>query len=871
MRFTVHDSPDYYQLKVSVFNDDKKTELIGETWVPLDQIVVAGGGQNDLWHHLNCKGRFAGEIRIELTYYDSRPKEEKAETRLQEIPVHNLHEQPKEGIGGPRQPKPIKRRPLPADPTQAATPQSAILEHSQPALMTYTPPLSNHHTPNPQVQHVSQPMDQFRDSSPLSKPGYQPLHNGDSVSPIPYNRYGQELYQEDLRRTSVGGSELPLHHIDINSTGDLDASRMNYPLKKAMTWHQGPHGQVHDQILPSEGESYRPDESRAQTSQLQRYAADDMQSAGPSPRHYETYSQESIRESPSMPQQYSVMEAYPDTSIQSVSPQTHMSPMSNNQRYDIPTRFHSTSAIRDPWPIASHDEDGPPPPPPVHRNSGNISSQQPSERNYPTGTPSPLNIRNHRASASGSPLTLFQGVPSHIGFVPSPSSANSPSIPQPGTSASSHFSHSQPSRQRSQINLAQPPVAEFVHAIPPSLVPGYEPGVAEEFSERLLDDRRSTPRRSIAAESYASPQSFTARQSVPDSSIQYQSLPNRAPQPESPANYYELSQQHQQPVLPRSSQSQSYPSPQNNHIKAVRRHDMARERIYHSSSAPIIESGPVKPDPRTPLRKSVSPAPERPPGERCASAVPFSPDSYESFNPSLSAASSINLSGPQYQTPEQARDALHEREKEARLSEGPIIDSNGKVIDPSDHLPTDTWAPEPEPKPPRKGPEITLRFRHTPQGAQPMPLSARRSPHDRSPRPHSSSTSIYAQSPLSTSPANFASRAQLQNRPYGSPSQPSSSPVVPTVHTYVARSSMPRASVSDYSLPSIETHGYSQGASPYSRGSPGYGVPPPVPGKIPIASGERVMGMSALSEEMSRIDIGVGGGQTRSRRSKYGA
>lgn len=869
MRFTVHDSPDYYQLKVSVFNDDKKTELIGETWVPLDQIVVPGGGQNDLWHNLNCKGRFAGEIRIELTYYDSRLKEEKAEARHQETPVQNLYEQTKEGIGGPRQPKPIKRRPLPADPTQAVTPQSATLEHSQPSPMTYTPPPSNHHTPNPQVQQVSQSMDHPRDFSPLSKPGYQALENGDSVSPVLYNRYGQELYQEGLRRTSMGGGEVPLHHIDVNSTSDLDASRMNYSLKKAMTWHQGPRGQAHDQVLPLEGESYQLEESPTQTPQMPRYAVDDIQSAGPLQRHYEPYSKESARGSPSMPQQYSVPEEYPDTSIQSISPQTHRSPISNTQRYDTPTRLHSTSVSRDPWPSPFHDTDGPPPPPPIHRNSGSISSQQQSERNHPT--PSPLNIRNHRTSASGSPLAHFQNVPSHTGFIPSPSSANSPSVSHPGASISSHFSHSQPSRQRSQLSLAQPPAADFMHAIPPSLVPGYERSVAEEISERLIDDTRSTTRHSIAAESYASHQSLSARQSVSGPLPPYQPLPNRASQPESPANYYEFSQQHQQSVPPRSSQSQSYPFPQNDHTKAVRRQDMARERIFHSSSAPIIESGPVKPDPRTPLRKSVSPAPERPPGERSTSAVPFSPDSYESFNPSLSAASSINLSGPQYKTPEQARDALHEREKEARLSEGPIIDSDGKVIDPSDHLPTDTWAPEPETKPPRKGPEITLRFRHTPQGAQPMPLSARRSPHDRSPRPHSKSTPSYAQSPFSTSPASFANRVQLQNRPYGSPSQPSSSPVVPTVLTYVARSSMPRAAVSDYSLPSIETHGYGQDGSPYSRGSPGYGVPPPVPGKIPIASGERAMGMSALSEEMSRIDIGVGGGQARSRRSKYGA
>jgi hypothetical protein len=79
LRYTVHDSPDYYQLKISVFNDDKKMDLIGETWVDLKEVVVAGGGQNDLWHNLNCKGKYAGEIRIEITYYDTRPKQEKAE------------------------------------------------------------------------------------------------------------------------------------------------------------------------------------------------------------------------------------------------------------------------------------------------------------------------------------------------------------------------------------------------------------------------------------------------------------------------------------------------------------------------------------------------------------------------------------------------------------------------------------------------------------------------------------------------------------------------------------------------------------------------------------------------------------------------
>ncbi|CAD6567230.1 MAG: hypothetical protein ASARMPRED_000555 [Alectoria sarmentosa] len=122
MRFTVHDSPDYYQLKVSVFNDDKKTELIGETWIALDQIVVPGGGANDLWHRLNCKGRYAGDLRIELTYYDTRAKE-KVERR-QSTPIIGSMDKISSNIGGPRQPKPINRREInPSHSTQRPPPR----------------------------------------------------------------------------------------------------------------------------------------------------------------------------------------------------------------------------------------------------------------------------------------------------------------------------------------------------------------------------------------------------------------------------------------------------------------------------------------------------------------------------------------------------------------------------------------------------------------------------------------------------------------------------------------------------------------------------------------------------------------------------
>lgn len=61
-----------------MFSEDKKTDLIGEAHVDLSSVIVPGGGTNDVWQGLTCKGKYAGEVRLELTYYDARPKPERA-------------------------------------------------------------------------------------------------------------------------------------------------------------------------------------------------------------------------------------------------------------------------------------------------------------------------------------------------------------------------------------------------------------------------------------------------------------------------------------------------------------------------------------------------------------------------------------------------------------------------------------------------------------------------------------------------------------------------------------------------------------------------------------------------------------------------
>ena len=819
LRFTVHDSPDYYQLKVSVFNDDKKTELIGETWVALDQIIVPGGGQNDVWHNLNCKGKYAGEIRIELTYYDTRPREEKAEERRQSAPITGSMGQGNSSVNGPRQPKAVKRRPLPADPTGT----------SCTSPLPYTPPPINQHVSSPQQRYVESPDDYDFDSTSPTDRRHQRLQDGQSRG-SPLGNNNRQPYDG-----SMSMAPAP-NYLTSNQFDNYDpASQGDYRQDPALTHSQSPQNQApYDQ--PSDYDTdyiddwqSRPLTQPLQTSQGFMHSnsspamidAQPRQDA-PIPQHYQT---------PSLSQSNSYEE----------------SPTYQQSREDGYDAWQNTDGVAEP-------EQEAPPPPPVHRNSGSRSlPQSPGnirpEPHAPIPATAPLNIRNGRGnSMTGSPLSQVQSNSSYMGYPTSTSPSVSHSYSNPAPSVSSRTSYNQLGSNRSHS-----PVRDFDQSVPPSLVPGYEPSIAEDESERIVHEKR-----------------MSAMQLYPDQPVpQYQQIaaPVAQPRPQPLPQYQQIlapeAQSGPQP-LPQYQQAaaptlQSRPQPFPRNIENI------KQRRPHRASAPIVRPQPVSPDPQTPVRKSVSPQPGSAPTERRQSGIPFSPDSYDAFNPAISAASSVNEPGAKYNTPEQAVEASRQRERDAKLGDGPIIGNDGRIIDPSDHLPTDTWAPEPEQKAPRRGPEITVRFRHSPLGAQPMPAAGRRPLVET--RPHAVSTPIYAHSPDNASPTS-ANRARLQKKSRAVMAQPSSSPIVPTLNT-APRNPLPRSSTLDYPLREHENYG-GNGSPVYARTSPA-NIPPPIPGKVPIGSGQEDWGMSALSEEMKRIDIGVGGGQGRVRRMRFGA
>ncbi|KAI9813240.1 MAG: hypothetical protein M1827_004182 [Pycnora praestabilis] len=845
LRFIVHDSPDYYQLKVSVFNDDKKTDLIGETWVNLEAVVVPGGGQNDLWHNLTCKGRYAGEIRIELTYYDTRPKEDRPVEKKKEPVRGGIEDGERDVLGGPRQSKPVKRRPLPADPTNTPPSRPMLPDHTQSSPLPQISP-RGFQTPQGYPQQPSHPSMDFQASHQSLQEPFQ-RYTQESLAPAfgsdsgaLYSRLppGTVAMAPPAQQPSSNGHEIyDLAGRNDYSPNDLNARGDNvYEENNGESWATHDENQHYSQatslddyrngslpVLPAQSRHAGP--AVLQSSAGMPYALPHSQSAPLMPQHHSVPDFRQHRQQPH----------YEDRSDNAYG----SSPQSHRPIQGSPLRHHSQDDGqgygRNAMQPMVEDEEPPPPPPPAHRSSGRQtalrdSMEQRSARQ--SASPAPLNIPNSRGNSSngfyGDPQAQHHQGSSGYASTASPSAGRG--LSQSGTSPSSRTSYNHQERRQSGDAMMPSPIRDGNQAMPPSLVPGYDPIVANEVSERMMQEKMMTVNQSASmrpAQAYQVPPAYDVE-------------PRRHP--------------FGQEVGP------SAPTITNSDVSSQ----------AHRPSVPMIKPRAVSPAARATNRKSVSPQPQNryapPPEERRLSGIPFSPDSYDTFNPNVAASSTINQPGPQYQTPEQAKHAFRQRQREAQAAEGPIIGTDGRVIDPSDHLPTSTWAPEPEAKTLRKAPEPASRSRPSPQGAQPMPPSTRRTFRDDHIRPVSTPTPIYAHSGDVNTPSP-AGRNRLQRKSGISPAQANSSPLVPTIST--TPQSLPRTSASEHPLREHEGYGYNSSPTYAGYGSPTRNSPigpPPIPAKVPIAAGRE--DYSALSEEMKRIDIGVGGG--RIRRSRFG-
>lgn len=357
---------------------------------------------------------------------------------------------------------------------------------------------------------------------------------------------------------------------------------------------------------------------------------------------------------------------------------------------------------------------------------------------------------------------------------------------------------------------AQRPAAQGMPDLPPSLVPGVDPALSQELADQINHERRFERR-------YTTQNVGTPPRGRPPADVSYGPGESGSP--------YGYGTPPQQQTPDRRGGPDA----------------LADRRPAHSHGGSPQPPGGSQ---HMIKRKSVSPAPS-PVEERRSTEVPFGPDSFDAFNSSMAS-----------------------REDRAPVDpNSKIVMHDGREVDPSDHLPVESWAPEPEPKP-QKQPSPEPRARPSPNGAQPMPPSGRRQlrvaaarpstapgPAAAAPRPS------YGPQDPHTPPAPGSggrNRLHKKQRPPAGPASPhgpaESSPLAPiSPGSYQERQhgTPTRGGARHYDYPS-------ENYSPHG---------PPIPAKEPmpqyVMSGANGGGEASLAHEMQRIDIGSGPSRRR--------
>jgi hypothetical protein len=825
-----------------------------------------------LWHNLNCKGKYAGEIRIEITYYDTRPKQERPE-KTKQTAINGVEDSGRDSLKGPRQPKasPVKRRPLPSDPVTGAPAPAAIPEHVQTPPRGYQPPTGTpeyvqrgyqtsgtpdyvptpprevpptaipghiqtpprgHHSPS-YIPNQSPLQNVEYNTSPTQFPNFDnsPSMNGympttPSSQPHQHERY--EIYDPTAainNHTAVNGNGRG-HYAEEEDMDPIDAYNPRH------TPYELPQPEDFGPPQSPEGPPPPPPAHRSRHGSNQASPAPVMTSHGSYGYSSDRRPSNPYDTTPNDLQRHSVPAQ--SNSYQSYGSPGHEDPFrrsGNGSFQQSPPRHHSYDSNSNRYgSMQPTVEDAPPSPSAPYsgpRGSGSRSSQYDDRRYEQVPSPAPLNLGG-RGSATSS-QNYSNSAPSHqysnssMGYTASNSDLSYRDQSHAGSSVSSRTAYSSTSqsnqrpRKHSNDPMAGPPDDYGLPPVPATLVAGIDPMIAQEISDRIYDEKRA---------SY-SQQSGSSR-GRQDSAPYQQSRPH-------PLSYHEAAA----PFVP-----------------AAATYDDRQSR-YSTATVPVVKPRAISPDPRVPARKSVSPAPAASDGRRL-SGVPFGPDSYNALNPKISGSTSTPSLSARYDTKEPDPDAK-------------IILHDGREIDPSDHIPESNYAPLLESKGPKYASQLPSRdYRPPPSGPQPAPTSGRR-PLKVTPRPHSMSTGAPAPTYVNNGqpdPITPTGRNRLQKKTNRMSAQPAphSSPLAPMTpyqsNSHTPRS-LPRANTGEFH----SNENYAPG--PGYRGATG---PPPIPAKVPVGMGSGPPPPQpgggdawALLEEMKNIDLGGG----RSRRRGY--
>jgi len=609
------------------------------------------------------------------------------------------------------------------------------------------------------------------------------------------------------------------------------------------------------------------------------------------------------------------------------APAAPLSSHYSNADQPSPPRHYSYDSSYDPSyrSMQATVEDVPESPDSINNSWGRRRSHAPQSQSQPqfepeydlAASPAPLNLSTRREQVPARYSNVSNIPDQHRrhdsnGYIPSPP-VMSPRDVSGQSATTRHFGrHSETSLASYGSQPDQRPTAHRseldggsggyrLPLVPASLVPGMDPSIAQEISDRFRQERNHQ-RRYTQPPPMETPQRGRAMSEIP-----------RQYDHDTPPGSYNSG-----PPSQSRGQIMYSGGPSNSSVNVV-----IKQRNY-SPNPPRDPS----PNPRhTIRRKSVSPAPPPVNEPRRLSGVPFGPDSYDALNPAV-ATSAVR-------EPATTRPDYNE-------ASGKIITHDGREIDPSDHLPMETWAPEPEPKKPSNPASAAASSRPSPSGAHSLPPSRALRLGGRTQSMLPGNNVRYSGGPDFTEPATpsppvSTGRNKLQKKAHRSSmasgpvmsgalgpaisntsgsnfsrsggSDVGSSPLGPLPShqdNFTPPRQLARASTYDYAG-SVENHApvyHGSGFSPSGNGGGRGQMAPAIPSKVPLAlpapqshqmSGalqlhssslagrgdldewgayderrrERDMwggnGSSSLEEELSRIDIGTG----RSRRRGY--
>ena len=276
-----------------------------------------------------------------------------------------------------------------------------------------------------------------------------------------------------------------------------------------------------------------------------------------------------------------------------------------------------------------------------------------------------------------------------------------PSVsPQPGIERGYGSAHHTPTRGHpprggSVDHYAPSPESSPYGNTPPSLLPGQQPPpYARAPAARVPSIRQSVTDPYVNTPMRPHPLSQEvprARSPLPDTTQQ--------PNPRSYQEAYRPREvpplNHQRAVSPQPPGPQSLPASRSRSSYNLRhpvRGFESSDNSPLSTSRPFSRLGQAA-DYSPTARTSISPLPS--PNEASSLGVPFGPDSFDIHNPQARPTQLANTPHAPYQVQSGAEIGRGD-------AGGPIVGWHGQEIDPSDHLPVDSWAPEPEKKIPNK-------------------------------------------------------------------------------------------------------------------------------------------------------------------------